>query len=217
MEGIFAINKPLGITSNKALQIIRRQIGPAKVGHAGTLDPLAEGVLVIGIGRAATKQLDTIVQKDKEYLAEVTFGITSSTDDEEGEKTEVAVKNAPTREEVEEVLKKFIGEITQVPPIYSAIKIAGQEAYKRARRGEDIAMKGRPARIDEIEIIDYTWPKLEIRVTTGKGVYIRALARDIGEELRVGGYLSALKRTRVGDFYIEDAIAPEALLEQMES
>jgi len=216
MEGIFGVYKPLGITSNKALQIIRRRIGPVKVGHAGTLDPLAEGVLVIGIGREATRQLDTIVKKDKEYVAEVTFGVTSSTDDGEGEKTEVGVKEIPEQKKVEEVIEKFIGEITQVPPIYSAIKIGGKEAYKRARKGEDIQMKGRPARVDEIEIINFAWPKLELRVTTGPGVYIRALARDIGEELGVGGYLSALKRTRVGDFHIEEAIQLEEVGEEID-
>lgn len=216
MKGmILAIHKPLGISSNAVLQVIRRGLGRAtKIGHAGTLDPLAEGVLVIGIGREATKQLDNIVQKDKEYVAELTFGVTSATDDAEGEKTIRTVAHVPTKDDVQEAVKKFIGETMQVPPIFSAIKIGGKEAYKHARAGDSPEMLARPARIDSIELISYEWPKATIRVTTGKGVYIRALARDIGESLGVGAYMSALTRTRVGEYHIEDALSPEDVIAQ---
>lgn len=213
---ILPIYKPIGVTSNHVLQNIRRQIGPVKIGHAGTLDPLAEGVLVIGIGREATKQLAEVVKKEKEYIADITFGMTSTTDDEEGEKTVMKVTTPPDEKDVGDAIKKFVGDITQIPPIYSAIKIDGKEAYKRARKGENVQMKGRPAYIKEIELCTYKWPVLQIRVVTGPGVYIRALARDIGEELQVGGYLSKLIRTRVGDFSIDDAIRPEDLADKIE-
>jgi len=214
-SAILAVNKPKGISSNAVLQIIRRGLGRAtKIGHAGTLDPLAEGVLVVGIGREATKQLDSIVQKDKAYTAEITFGVTSTTDDEEGEKTESVVTTFPTAEDLRGVLTTFVGNIMQIPPIYSAIKIGGKEAYKHARGGKIPEMVARPARVDSIELLTYTWPKATIRVTTGKGVYIRALARDIGEQLGVGGYMSALTRTRVGTYHIEDALSPEDVIAQ---
>jgi len=214
-SAILAIHKPLGISSNAVLQVIRRGLGRAtKIGHAGTLDPLAEGVLVIGIGREATKQLDGIVQKDKEYTAEITFGVTSTTDDEEGEKTERVVKQIPTESEIKIAIAQFVGNIMQIPPVFSAIKIGGKEAYKHARGGKIPEMVARPARVDSIELLSYQWPKAIIRVTTGPGVYIRALARDIGESLAVGGYMSALTRTRVGTYHIEDSLSPEDVIAQ---
>ncbi len=210
MPNIFAVNKPKGPTSNQVLNKIRRIANTKKVGHAGTLDPLAEGILVVAIGREGTKQLDKIVQKEKEYIADVKLGITSTTDDEEGIKLKVESHKVASKK-VEKILPKFIGKIKQVPPIYSAIKINGQEAYKRARKGEEIKMKIREVEIKEIEILKYKWPNLQIRVVTGPGVYIRALARDIGAELNVGGYLAGLIRTRVGDFKIADAVKSEDL------
>lgn len=212
---ILAIHKPLGISSNAVLQQIRIGLSKSlKIGHAGTLDPLAEGVLVIGIGREATKQLDGIVQKDKEYTAEITFGMTSTTDDEEGEKTPQGIVSKPNDVEVRNAVASFIGGIMQVPPVFSAIKIGGKEAYKLARKGNAPTMVARPARIDSIELLSYVWPKATIRVTTGPGVYIRALARDIGEKLGVGAYMSALTRTRVGSYHIEDAMSPEDVISQ---
>lgn len=206
MPHIFGIYKPVGPTSNDMLTNIKRITGLSKVGHAGTLDPLASGVLVVGIGREATKQLGEIVQKEKEYIATIRLGISSTTDDEEGEKTEYDVKEIPSREQIEETLRKFIGAITQTPPVYSAIKVSGKEAYKRVRGGETVVMKARPALVHSIELIEYNWPWLVIRVVTGPGVYIRALARDIGTDVAQGGYLTALERTRVGQFTKENCI-----------
>ncbi|MFH1326183.1 MAG: tRNA pseudouridine(55) synthase TruB [Candidatus Falkowbacteria bacterium] len=232
MPNIFAVHKPKGPTSNQILTEIKRIIRPrqklspsysktvlagkylggryAKVGHAGTLDPLAEGVLIVAIGREGTRQLDKIVQKEKEYIADVKLGMTSTTDDEEGIKLKVQSQKVQSQK-IKEILPKFIGKIKQVPPIYSAIKINGQEAYKRTRKGEDVKMKTREVEIKKIEILKYKWPNLQIRVVTGSGVYIRALARDIGAELSVGGYLAGLIRTRVGDFKIENAVKFEDL------
>jgi tRNA pseudouridine55 synthase len=215
MNRILAIYKPKGPTSNDIVQDIKRITGGEKVGHAGTLDPLAEGVLIIGIGREGTKNLGVEVKKEKEYLAKIKLGETSTTDDEEGGK-EIAMEKTdrPEKPEIERAIKKFIGKIKQIPPIYSAIKVSGKEAYKFARRGEKPVLLERDAEIKEIEILDYKWPYLELRVVTGPGVYIRALARDIGKELKVGGYLAGLKRTRVGDFTEEKSLSLEEFKKQ---
>lgn len=200
MKDIFAVYKPKGPTSNQILTKIRKRTGIKKVGHAGTLDPLAQGILVVGVGRAATKQLGTIVAKEKEYLATIRLGYTSTTDDNEGQKEKIQDITKPLLVHVKNTLKQFKGEIDQVPPIYSAIKIKGQEAYKLARKGKEVKMKSRKALIKKISLISYKYPYLKIKVVTGPGVYIRSLARDIGQTLGTGGYLSSLERTRVGQF-----------------
>ena len=200
IDGIYAFWKPKGPTSHRYLNDIRRILGKSvKVGHAGTLDPLAEGILVVGIGKG-TKQLQAEVEKEKEYVAEVTLGKTSTTDDEEGEKTVREVEAIPSESDIKDSIKHFIGEVDQVPPIFSAIKISGKPAYKTARKGGELELAPRRVLIKTIEILEYAYPRLVIRVETGKGVYIRSLARDIGAKLGVGGYMSGLTRTRVGQF-----------------
>ncbi len=194
------------MTSYDVVAMVRRVTGERRVGHAGTLDPLAKGVLVIGIGRTSTRQLGDVVAHEKEYLASVRLGMTSSTDDEEGEKVSHAVLAVPPREEVRRACAGLVGEIMQVPPAYSALKIAGKPAYALARAGHAPVMRARPILIKEIEIVSYKWPDLCLRVVTGPGAYIRALARDIGEALHVGGYLTGLERTRVGSYLAEGAI-----------
>ena len=212
MKGIFAINKPKGPSSYAIIGQIKRLCKGTKkekVGHAGTLDPLAEGVLVVAVGREYTKQISEVVAKEKEYLAEIKLGMTSVTDDEEGEKTEIVVTKIPTLEEIEKVKKEFIGEIIQITPVYSAAKVGGgEEGYKKARRGEKFTPPPRFVYIERIDVLDYEWPILQLRVVTGPGVYIRSLARELGEKLKTGGYLTKLVRTRVGDFRIEDAVSP---------
>ena len=203
-QGIFAIYKPKGPTSHDIIDKLRRETGVKKIGHAGTLDPLASGVLVVGVGRKATKQLGAIVKKEKEYSAKIRLGMTSPTDDAEGIKTEIKiVGKIPTFGEIKKALAKFEGEILQTPPIYSAVKVKGKKAYKLARKGQTPKLKPRKALIKEIEILKYEWPYLELRVVTGPGVYIRALARDIGKYLKTGGYLAGLERTRVGSFTLD--------------
>ncbi|MCK4635956.1 MAG: tRNA pseudouridine(55) synthase TruB [Candidatus Moranbacteria bacterium] len=210
-KGFFVINKPIGISSQRAVQFVkywaRKKTGnrKIKVGHAGTLDPLATGVLVIAIGREYTKQIDKVVQSEKEYLAEIKLGETSETDDQEGKKTIYNVENVPTKSEIKKTLKKFTGKIKQTPPAYSAIKIKGQEAYKRVRKGEIVKMKEREVEIKKIDLLFYDFPILKIKVVCGKGTYIRSLARDVGEELKIGGYLFSLQRTRVGKFELKNA------------
>ena len=208
---VFAIYKTKGPTSNDIVQSIKKVTGQ-KVGHAGTLDPLASGVLVIGIGREATKKLAEITSKEKEYIAEIELGQTSSTDDAEGIKTTITSHAQLLLSDIKKTITKFIGSISQTPPIYSAIKINGKEAYKYARAGKTVEMKPRPAEVKTIEIIDYKWPVLKIKVVTGPGVYIRALARDIGNELGTGGYLLSLERTRVGEFTKDKSISLEQFL-----
>ena|SRR3989344_6542096 len=209
MSKIIAVYKPKGPTSNDVIQIIKKITSADRVGHAGTLDPLASGVLVIGIGREATKQLAEIVKKEKEYIATVKLGETSETDDEEGAKTIQQHQVLLNQHLVLLVLPKFIGKIMQTPPIYSAIKINGREAYKYARKGRTVEMKSREVEIKSIDIIDYKWPFLKLKVLTGPGVYVRSLARDIGHELGTGGYLADLERTRVGQFTKDKAIKLE--------
>ncbi len=204
---IVGIIKPKGPTSNDIVQKVKKITGK-KVGHAGTLDPLASGVLVLGIDKD-TKRLNEVVKKEKEYVATFKFGAYSTTDDEEGEKIEIEVKEIPSREKVEEIVKEFIGEISQIPPKYSAVKIKGKEAYKLARKGEDVSLEPRIVKIEKIEILGYDYPFLEVRIVTGPGVYIRSLARDIGEKLKVGGYMAELERTRVGNYTKENSYTLE--------
>lgn len=206
LHGIITINKPVGPTSHDIIGQVRRITGEKRVGHAGTLDPLASGVLVVGIGREHTRQLAKIVQHEKEYLATICFGQTSTTDDEEGEKRSVEGVKQPTSQEIKLALKYFIGTIKQTPPLYSAIKIKGQRAYGLAREGKEPALESRPVFIKKIETLRYQYPLLEIKITCGAGVYIRALARDLGNKLGTGGYLANLVRTRVGQFTLKKAI-----------
>lgn len=209
IKQILAINKPCGPTSHDIINALRRITGVKKIGHAGTLDPLAQGVLVVAIGRENTKKISQIVKSEKEYLANIKFGEYSSTDDNEGEKTKVNWLNQPTKSHIVKVLDKFVGEIMQQPPAYSAIKIKGQCAYALARKGQEIKLKPRKVYIKKIELLGYKWPELKLKVICGPGVYIRSLVRDIGANLEVGAYLLALQRTRVGNFNLDQALTVE--------
>ena len=213
-ENIFTIYKPQGPSSFTLISKIKKATGEPRVGHAGTLDPLAEGVLVVGLGRAATKKLNEIVKKEKEYLADIRLGSFSETDDEEGQKVKSLKVHKVHKVEVENVLKKFIGIINQIPPAYSAIKIKGRRSYELARAGQVVELKSRPVEIKNIKIIKYKYPNLKIKVITGPGVYIRSLARDIGQALGIGAYLAGLKRTRVGQFKTGDAVSIDKLAEK---
>lgn len=206
MQGIFSIYKPKGPTSHDIIYQLRKITGIKRIGHAGTLDPLASGVLVVGIGREATKKLGEVVKKEKEYIATIRLGEESTTDDAEGEKKKFAVNNTPSREAVQKAVDGFVGEIMQQPPVYSSVKVQGKPAHRRVRKGEMVNLGLRNVFIKEIEILLFEWPSLKLRVVTGPGVYIRSLARDIGRELQVGGYLSDLERVRVGEFVKEKAL-----------
>lgn len=216
-SGFLVINKPSGVTSHDVVAFVRRRLGTPKVGHAGTLDPLATGVLVCGVGNG-TRLLEYLVGCDKEYSAEITLGATSATYDAEGELTPVVGAAEVDRVRIEQILQQFIGQIEQVPPVYSAIKVDGKSAHARVRAGEEIELPARQVTIHAIRITKYVWPKLELVVHVSSGTYIRSLAHDFGAALGVGGYLSRLTRIRSGRFAITDAIPtlhqirPEKLL-----
>lgn len=203
---IISVIKPLGITSFGVVAKVRKITGIKKVGHAGTLDPLATGVLVVAIGRESTKKIDALMSGKKSYLADITFGAYSETDDAEGTKDIVVVQRVPEKYEIDTTLKSFVGEILQIPPQYSAVKVGGQRAYTLARKGLRAEFTPRKVTIHSIEMLDYSWPKVKIRVDCGKGVYIRTIARDLGDKLGVGGYISKLDRTRVGDYTYENSL-----------
>ena len=207
-KGIFNIYKPVGVTSHDVVDRIRRLTGEQRVGHAGTLDPLADGVLVVAVGREFTKMLDTELGKEKEYRADITLGQISTTDDEEGEKQGVVFEIIPTTSEIQKLLPQFIGQIEQTPPRYSAVHVNGMRAYKAARAGKALDLKPRSVFIKNIHIVSYGWPHVVLDVICGSGVYIRSLARDIGAALGCGGYIHKLRRTRVGEHVIESAKCP---------
>lgn len=205
-RGIVAIYKPTGPTSFDVIRKLRQLTGVRKIGHAGTLDPLAKGVLVVGIGRQATRRLREVVEAEKEYVATIKFGEESTTDDEAGEKTKVKFAKKPTRQNIEKMLVTFCGKIWQRPPVFSAIKVGGKRAYRLARKGEKLTLKKRQVEVREIKIINYKWPFLKLKITSGPGFYVRSLARDLGKKLKVGGYLTNLERVRVGQFKKSEAI-----------
>ena len=210
---IVCINKPYRMSSFGALArvpyLISQRLGVKRVktGHAGTLDPLATGVLILCTGRA-TKRIDELQAHTKEYTATLQLGATTASYDMEHPVDATYPTEHITRELIETTLPKFVGEIQQVPPAYSACKVNGDRAYKLMRKGRDVELKPKTLRIDEIELLWFDPEKMQmsIRVVCGKGTYIRALARDIGEALNSGAYLTALCRTRVGDIRIEDCI-----------
>lgn len=210
---IVCINKPYRMSSFGALARVRYLISQrlgvkrVKTGHAGTLDPLATGVLILCTGRA-TKRIDELQAHTKEYTATLQLGATTASYDMEHPVDATYPTEHITRELIETTLPKFVGEIQQMPPAYSACKVNGDRAYKLMRKGRDVELKPKTLRIDEIELLWFDPEKMQmsIRVVCGKGTYIRALARDIGEALNSGAYLTALCRTRVGDIRIEDCI-----------
>ncbi len=202
---LITVNKPKGPSSFKIIEEIRKETGIKKVGHAGTLDPLASGVLVVAVGRESTKKLGLILNKEKEYLAKIKLGFESETDDEEGDKVEVNFRQ-PSKKEIEKAIKNFVGNIKQVPPNYSAIKIKGKRAYKLARQGQKVVMKERDAVVKKIILVKYEYPFIYLKIICGPGVYIRSIARDIGNVLATGAYLADLERTRVGEYHLEDAV-----------
>jgi tRNA pseudouridine55 synthase len=202
------INKPQKITSHDVVNEVRKITKEQRVGHAGTLDPFATGVLVVAVGRNDTKKLGALTKDtDKEYIATLELGKTSTTGDPEGIITPAKHSfRYPHRNHIKDVLKSFTGTIQQIPPAYSAIKIKGVPAYKLARKGKEVKLSPRTVEIKELKLLSFGQPLLEIKVVCSAGTYIRSLAKDIGEKLGTGAYLTKLQRTRVGTFKIEDSI-----------
>lgn len=215
LEGeVIPMFKPYGWTSFQIVSKVRyllskhHNVKRFKVGHAGTLDPLATGVLLLCTGKA-TKRIEELQNHTKEYVADIMLGATTASFDMEHPVNAIYPYEHITEEMLCEVLKKFTGEVLQRPPLFSACKVEGERAYKLARSGSDMQLAPKPVRIEEIELLAFEPPKITIRVVCGKGTYIRSLARDIGEELQSGAYLTRLERTRIGDIRIENCINPD--------
>jgi len=211
MDGAINLDKPAGPSSAMMVSRVKRLLPrKTKIGHAGTLDPFATGVLVLLVGKA-TRWCEALMDQPKQYEATVKLGATTATDDLESEAIEREVKTRPTIEDIERAVAKFVGTIQQRPPDFSAIKIGGRRAYDLSRRGKPVELSARWVRVDRLEILGFEWPLLRLRIDCGRGTYIRSIARDLGEELGVGGYLTELRRTRVGQFMAANAVTLEKL------
>ena len=220
--GIFNIYKPAGPTSHDIINQVRKMSGEKRVGHAGTLDPFAEGVLIVAVGREYTKKLGQFLKQDKTYRATVRLGAESDTFDLTGKVSRVSLTTSClpklqtrgypnlgsliTKKNVTSVLNKFIGEIEQIPPSFSAIKIKGKKAYELARKGIVPNLKPRKVKIYSIKILKYKWPYLEIETKVSSGTYIRSLAHDLGQTLKIGGYLEKLVRIKTGSFNLQKSL-----------
>jgi tRNA pseudouridine55 synthase len=218
---IICIDKPYRWTSFQVVAKIRKQlcrkigVKKLKVGHAGTLDPLATGVLIICTGRA-TKRVEELQAHTKEYDATLCLGATTPSFDLEKPIDAHYPTEHITRELVERTLQEFVGTIKQVPPVFSACKVNGDRAYELARTGQEVQLKAKTLVIDSIELTEYAMPEIKIHVVCSKGTYIRALARDIGQRLGSGAHLTALRRTRVGEYRVEDCLQLDAFPEWLE-
>lgn len=219
---ILLFDKPLGWTSFDLVRKVRNalyrcyRLKKLKVGHAGTLDPCATGLMILCTGKA-TKQIDSLQAQEKEYIATLKLGATTPSYDLETEENAVFPTDHFNRETIEQTLKQFVGDIVQVPPVFSAVKINGKRAYEHARKGEEPELKAKNIVIYDIKIISFDMPELILQITCSKGTYIRALARDIGTALHSGAYLTGLRRTRSGQFKVEDAMSIDGFLNECNS
>lgn len=216
-DGILLFDKPAQMTSFGVVARVRRVLSQhygkrMKVGHTGTLDPFATGLMIIVVGKEC-KNAEQYSKLDKVYEATIRFGQTSTTGDPEGEIIQVDSRQ-PSREEIETVLEQFKGVISQTPPIYSAIKINGERAYKLARKGESVELPTRQVTVYELELLSYSYPELKVRAHVSSGTYIRTLAEDIGKAVGVGAYCSALRRTQTKEWRVEDALDLEVFMNQ---
>ena len=210
VSGLVVVDKPRGITSRMAVDRVIRAAGRVRAGHAGTLDPLASGVLVVCLG-SATRLVEEVQAQPKSYRTVVRLGARSDTLDADGQVEEAIDPRPPSREELEAAIGPMVGEVDQVPPGYSALKVGGRRAYDLARTGQAVILAARRVRIDRIGIVRYEWPYLELEVDCGSGTYIRSIARDVGEAVGCGGLVDVLIRTRIGPFVLDDAISVDAL------
>jgi tRNA pseudouridine55 synthase len=208
MDGVLNLHKPPGMTSHDVVDVVRRLLETKRVGHAGTLDPAATGVLVVCVGEA-TRIVEYLMEGTKSYRAEITFGVTTTTEDAEGEIVSEQSAADVTEERLREVLRQFIGDIEQIPPMFSAVQVGGKRLHELARRGETVERPKRQVHIEGINLIKFTSAERAIAVldvTCSKGTYIRTLAADIGAALGCGAHLSSLVRTRVGRFRLEESL-----------
>jgi tRNA pseudouridine55 synthase len=203
-DGLLVVDKPAGWTSHDVVARVRRLAGTRRVGHAGTLDPMATGVLVVGVGRG-TRLLGHLALSDKDYDATIRLGVTTTTDDADGEIVAERDPGGIGDEALAAAMARFVGDIDQVPSAVSAVKVDGQRAYKRVRRGEDVQIPPRSVHVARFAVVARRGADVDVRVSCSTGTYVRALARDLGEVLGVGAHLTALRRTRVGGFTLEQA------------
>jgi tRNA pseudouridine55 synthase len=203
-EGLLVVDKPTGLTSHDVVARVRRLAGTRRVGHAGTLDPLATGVLVLGVGRA-TRLLGHLALRDKEYLATIRLGVSTVTDDAQGEVLRERDASTVSDAALLEAMRRLSGELTQIPSAVSAIKIDGVRSYARVRSGEQVVLAGRPVTVSRFALLRRRGDDVEVSVCCSTGTYVRALARDLGEALDVGAHLTALRRTRVGPYRLTQA------------
>lgn len=207
MIGFILVNKPSGPTSHDIVDHLRKITGVKKIGHAGTLDPFATGLLILGIDRPATRLLGKFLKQAKEYIATIKLGAVSDTYDRTGEILQIANgKLQITKETIEKTLKKFVGEIEQIPPMYSAKKVKGKKLYQLARQGKSIARQPQKVTVYKIELLKFSKSTLKIKVGCSSGTYIRSLADDIGKVLGCGAYLEELCRTKIGKYSLDKAI-----------
>lgn len=212
MEGIINLDKPAGLTSARAVDRVKRLLPRGtKIGHAGTLDPFATGVLLLLVGKA-TKACERLMDAPKQYECTLKLGFTTPTFDPESVEVPFADSiHAPSVEQIAEALSALTGPIMQRPPAYSAIKVGGRRAYDLTRKGAAVELEPRQVQVYSIRLLDYVWPSLTLSIDCGRGTYIRAIARDLGEKLKTGAYLTALRRTRIGSFDVKNAATLETL------
>jgi len=210
VKGILNLDKPTGITSRAVVDRVARLLPRIKVGHAGTLDPLASGVLIICVG-SATRLIEAVQRMTKVYRTVIRLGARSDTLDAEGRVTVVENPSVPSELEVRQAVAGQVGEILQLPPEYSALKVKGRRAYDLARAGRVVDLQPRLVRIDRADLVSYRWPHLELEIACGGGTYIRSVARDVGEALACGGLVAALVRTRIGPFALDSSADPTTL------
>jgi tRNA pseudouridine55 synthase len=210
MFGLLNLNKPAGVTSRDVVNRVQRFVRPAKVGHAGTLDPLATGVLVVAIG-PATRLVEYVQRMPKTYRGTFLLGRTSDTEDVEGVIRELPDPPRPTSDEVRAAMNRLVGTIDQVPPAYSALKIEGQRAYDLARRGQTVELAARPVEIHSLDLVSYCYPELTLLIRCGSGTYVRSLGRDLARSLGTDAVMSALRREAIGPFGIDSSLECEPL------
>lgn len=205
-SGFILIDKPAGITSHDVVDKLRKITGVKKIGHAGTLDPIATGLLIIGVGRPATKEISKFSKLDKEYEAEIFLGAETNTYDKNGKITYIDTSYICSEKEIREALFSFVGSIEQIPPMYSAKKIKGRKLYEMAREGIEVERKAINVRIYDIDLIKIDGDVVKIKIKCGTGTYIRCLAHDLGDALRCGAYLKQLRRLAIGKYRVDNAV-----------
>jgi tRNA pseudouridine55 synthase len=216
VSGVLVLDKPIGLTSHDVVQIIRRGTGIRRAGHTGTLDPRASGVLVVLIG-PAVRLSEYVSASDKRYQATIRLGSSTNTYDSEGTVTKAASADNITEEQFDEILQGFVGEIEQVPPPYSAVKVKGKKAYEMARKGKEVELEPRIINVYNLEVLEWALPEVVVDVYCSSGTYVRSLANDLGEALGTGAHLIGLRRTKSGQFTLRDAVPLRRLKESFDA